>query len=379
MGLVAMHSSWLAIDSIRGCTNGCKYCLFQATGENNCSPKIVGTPSEAIEELLNFKYYDKKIPLCLLPGTDAFLNMENIGYLKNLIYEIINRGIVNDLIFVTKCFIPDDFIELLQEVKNTGRNVVVYLSYSGLGEEIEPNVVKKDIESNFKRLKKANINIVHYFRPFLPQNSTPEKLQEILNFVNQYTDVSTIMGLKLIRNFVDRIRDIWPDLPESREKLLKADSIWPEEAWNYFYENYSHSQNLFQTNTCALNCILRRPSPQYFNSEECQSYNLCSDEQRELCAKSCHYLDRKSVIHRLYGYLSQLNIPSDEMTYCFDENGGIALKNIDLTISDLSYLSFMLNLKIHLTDSNPFDNAYNSSFNGAKPLVLKRVNSNERY
>jgi len=29
MQLVEMHSSWLVLNSIVGCTNACKYCLLQ--------------------------------------------------------------------------------------------------------------------------------------------------------------------------------------------------------------------------------------------------------------------------------------------------------------------------------------------------------------
>ena len=40
-----------------------------------------------------------------------------------------------------------------------------------------------------------NIDVIHYFRPFLPQNSDPKRIEEILNFVNKYTDVSVTTGL----------------------------------------------------------------------------------------------------------------------------------------------------------------------------------------
>jgi len=66
MAVVEMHSSWLAINSILGCPNGCKYCLLQATGNNCSSSKELATPKEVVEKLLDYKYYDKDIPLCLL-------------------------------------------------------------------------------------------------------------------------------------------------------------------------------------------------------------------------------------------------------------------------------------------------------------------------
>jgi len=56
MQLIEMHSSWLVLNSIVGCTNACKYCLLQDKDNNICKPKILGTPEETIKELLNFKY-----------------------------------------------------------------------------------------------------------------------------------------------------------------------------------------------------------------------------------------------------------------------------------------------------------------------------------
>lgn len=370
MQLVSMHSSWLAVNSVVGCTNGCKYCLFQANGTNNVKPKILGTPEEAVKQLLDYKYYDEKIPVCLLPGTDAFLDEGNINYVNDLLDVINKYGVTNDLIIVTKCFIPDNIIEKLKEM-NKKQNVVIYLSYSGLPQELEPNVNKKSIEENFKRLSEAEIKIVHYFRPFLPQNSSKEKLEEILNFVSQYTNNSSIMGLKLIKTFIKQVSAIWPEIQGMEEELLKADAIWPEEVWDYFYNNYDHSQRLYQTNTCALNAELRKPSPQYYGSEECQNYNICSKEQRELCAKCKKEIDRESVITSLDNYLKKLGY-EQEYDFYFDENGGLALENIELSISDLSYLSFMLGIKVHLTESTPFDEVYNSALNGAKPYVLKK-------
>ncbi len=372
MELVAMHSSWLVIDSIKGCTNNCKYCLLQSNGNNNHKPKIIGTPKEAVDQLLNFKYYDEKIPLALLPSTDAFLNQDNINYLTQLLTEINNRNICNDLILITKCFIPDETIKLLKELKNNNRNVIVYLSYSGLDKDIEPNIKKEDIESNFKRLSDAGIDIIHYFRPFIPQNSDPEKIEEVLNFVNNYTNTSTIMGLKLIKNFIDKL-EIWDEVKEQKEECLNAESVWTEDAWNYFYDNYSHPQRVFQTNTCALNYKLNKPSTQYYNCDECQKYNYCDEKQRKLCESSSKSINKANVINELYSHLDKLNIDTNNLDYSFDSNGGLILKNVRLTISDLSYLSYMLNVKVYQKDNKPFEEIYNSALNGAKPKVMKKV------
>ena len=93
MSVIEMHSSWLAINSIVGCPNGCKYCLLQATNDNNCFPRQLVSPKEAVNQLLEYKYYDKDIPLCLLPNTDVFVNPKNIEYLLDLLQELENQNI----------------------------------------------------------------------------------------------------------------------------------------------------------------------------------------------------------------------------------------------------------------------------------------------
>jgi len=40
MPLVDMHSSWLVINSIVGCTNACKYCFLQDKNNHLHQPKI---------------------------------------------------------------------------------------------------------------------------------------------------------------------------------------------------------------------------------------------------------------------------------------------------------------------------------------------------
>ena len=57
MSVIEMHSSWLAINSVVGCPNGCKYCLLQANDNNICLPKELVSPKDAVKELLQKKYF----------------------------------------------------------------------------------------------------------------------------------------------------------------------------------------------------------------------------------------------------------------------------------------------------------------------------------
>lgn len=370
MSVIEMHSSWLAINSIVGCPNGCKYCLLQATNDNNCLPKELATPEEAVKQLLEYKYYDKDIPVCLLPNTDVFVNPKNVKYLLKLLDEIEKNNILNDLIIITKCKITDEVIMKVKGLKSKGQNVVFYISYSGLGKEIEPRISEEILRDNFKKLSENGIDVIHYYRPFLPQNSDPEKIKEILDYVNQYTDISVTTGLALIETFINKI-DCWDEIKENKEASLKANCVWPESAWNYFNNNYSHPQQIFQTNTCGLNTKLKRPSTQYYRTEECLKYNHCSKEQRERCRLAHQKISEDLIKMRCSLLLNKLGFDSNNVEYIFDKYGSLELKNINLKISDASYLSYKLGTKVYVSTNNIVKDTYNSTLNGAKPLVLK--------
>lgn len=370
MSVIEMHSSWLAINSIVGCPNGCKYCLLQATNDSNCFPRQLVSPKEAVNQLLEYKYYDKDIPLCLLPNTDVFVNSKNIEYLLDLLQELENQNIKNDLIIITKCNITDNVIKKVNKIKEKGQNVVFYISYSGLGKDIEPRISEEILQNNFKKLKENNIDVIHYFRPFLPQNSDPKRIEEILNFVNKYTDVSVTTGLALIETFIDKI-ECWNEVKVNRELCLKANCVWPESAWNYFNEDYSHKQQVFQTNTCGLNTKLKRPSTQYYGTEECLNYNHCSKEQRERCKLAHQELKKELIKEKCLILLTKLGFNTESIEFNFDKFGSLELRNIDLKISDASYLSYKLGVKVYISTNKIVSNTYNSTLNGAKPLVLK--------
>ena len=348
MALVEMHSSWLVLNSIVGCTNACKYCFLQDKSNNLCSPKILGTPEETIKELLEFKYYDETLPLCLFPNTDIFVNGSNIYYLLNTLNELERQNVNNDLILITKCLIPDMVLSKLKRMKDSGRNVVVYLSYSGLDNDIEPNVNHEDIKQNFKNLHKLGIPIVHYYRPFIPQNSSKEKIKEVLDFVHQFTPVSATMGLMYVPTMLDK-QDFWKELNSiDIEELKKATSIWPEDAWNYFYEDYDSSQFFYQTNTCALCTVLGQPS-QYYGTYECENYNHCSPEQKAICERfATRRKGKERLIKELKELLDKLGIVNKDYFYKYDGRKGLELFNLSLDVKTFAYLSHVLGNAVNL-------------------------------
>lgn len=365
--VIEMHSTWLAINSIVGCTNGCKYCFLQTKNENLKQPNIIIDEKNAIKELLESKYYNDSIPINLLPNTDSFLNRTNINYLKNLILEIKKNNINNPLTIVTKCSIDKSFINFIKEL-DMDKQIVFYLSYSGLGKSLEPNVNMDSIRNNFILLHENNIKVIHYFRPLIPQNSKKMHLDAILDYVSKYTDYSVITGLKLKEEYFDKI-DFWEELKDYRKEAIKAEGVWDKEAFDYFYRDYNREHYIYQTNACALSSILGNPNHEYYNSYECKNYNICSDKQREMC-KNIQPVNEAELLKRVENELKKLDKYNDKVIIKIEND--IRIENIDLYVSDLAYLTYVCHRKVTSSKKSETDNYFNSSLNSSKPLVLTK-------
>lgn len=363
---VELHNSWLALNSIVGCTNACKYC-FMGMDKNCAFPHYYATPEEVIQELLQFRYYDSSLPICLYPNTDIFLNQNNVNYLMQTLDLILKYHIPNDLVVITKCYIPESVLERFQKMIQKGHTIVVYLSYSGLGKEIEPNVNHEKLRDNFRRLKEKDIPTVHYYRPFVSQNSDPKKIQEVLDYVHQYTPVSVVTGLMLDGKRANYLQFFRGLKSFDSYDFTGYSSVWPASSWNYFHKNYQHSQLFYRINTCAYHTVLKRPCSMYYKSRECKSCH-CSEEQRERCRAS-FCLKRKTLEKQLHYYLQKLGVTS---TYLFriHRNNTLELIGEPLKSQDYIYLSHMLGILVYMKQNNT-DIKYDA-FHG-EPYVLKEA------
>lgn len=363
---VEMHTTWLALNSVIGCTNGCQYCFLQSTNKNISKPIYLKSSEKAIEDLLNSKYYLDNIPVCLLPNTDVFLNQSNMQYLKSLLQEIEKRNLKNPIILVTKCYIPDDFIQVIKNFKNKGHDIIIYLSLSGLPQELEPNVNHKLIKENFINLYNNGIKVIHYYRPITPLNSKRDNIIKMLDFVSKYSSTSVIGGLKIKEDYFNLIK-FWPELFEMKNQCLIADAIWPKEAYNFFYNEYTHQQKIYQTNYCALMYTLNKTAEAYYGTNECLNCNICSDEQRKKCKKKSLYskTKRKEDIIRQVEKIGY-TIKAENILI---EKNVIKIYETNLSIGDIAYLTFALNATI-ISDKSNNNNYWNSPLNGAKPLVI---------
>lgn len=365
--VIEMHDTWLAVNSIIGCTNNCKYCFLKSTSSNHTKPIVKLSAEEAIACLFSSKYYNDKIPVCLLPNTDPFLNEANIKYLETMLKILENKKVTNPIVIITKCLIPDNFINYLSELTSSGMQIVVYLSLSGLSTKYEPNINHENIRLNFHNLASHGIRVIHYYRPFIPDNSDASSITNMLDFVNQYTNISVVSGLKVKPDFIDKL-EFWDITKTSKLECLNSSGVWPKEAYDYFFKNYNHKQTIFMTNSCALSQALHKPSS-YYNTDECLNNNHCSKEQRALCAEF-RKNPNKNIDKKIEELLNKIGKYNESIKIIKNENS-IVIKNANLTIGDTAYLTFMLGQKVSIESKKDDDNFFNSPLTNAKPYIVK--------
>lgn len=366
--IVDVHATWLVLNPVQGCPKQCKYCFLKERGLNKVKPITLVSPEQAVNQLLESKFYIPDMPLCLFSQTDAFSTIENVEYLKQLIEILMERGVKNPIIFISKCNIPDDFINFIDKYEKNGHNFIFFLSYSGLDSKIEVGVDKKVIENNFIKLSKKNKKIIHYWRPFIPQNSNKEDILKIYNFVSKYCIASVAIGLKTTNDIIDNIS--WDKLKDNRDKALKSDNVWNNEAYDYLWNDLSRKEDypIFQTTSCALGYALNEPDRKFFyNTDICLNCNQCPKIQRELCKKKFErfkYPDKKYVVSLIKRFNKKVSIA--QIDY---KDRAIIIKDLKLEFNEISYLTERLGIRIVVAKK---ENGYywNTSINNANVLKI---------
>jgi len=369
--IIDLHATWLVINGIQGCPNKCKYCFLNGVNLTGKKPCELVTPKQAIKLLLESQYYNVDIPICIGTQTDLFSTPKNVEYAINLLEEIKLNNIKNPIIFITKCLVPDFFIEKIKEVKKNNK-IIFFLSYSGLEKDIEKGINKENIKKNFVNLFDNGIDIIHYWRPFVPQNSTKRKILEVYNFVKKYSRASVAIGLKVQENFIDKI-DFWKELSDNPE-TINAESIWTERGYNYIWGNKSVVEKkypIYQTTSCALALVLGKCDRNaFFNRDVCKNINNCPESQREICKT---YLKRSNItkeyilktILKLKGNIdiNNVKVKIDYRTNIIDIEG------IELSMKDFTYLTQITCYTIRAKKDRK-DYYWNTSVNNSKQMFI---------
>ena len=369
--IVDMHSTWLVLNPIQGCPKKCKYCFLKERGLNSVKPYVLAEPKEAVELLLNSNFYIEDIPLCLFSQTDLFSTPGNIEYGKKLITLLMGKNIKNPIVFITKCKIPQDFIDFVDEYEKQGHKFVFFLSYSGLNSDMEVGVDKEIIKNNFINLSKSSKKIVHYWRPLIPENSSKETIEEVYNFVKKYSKASITIGLKTTDEIIKNIR--WDKLNQNKEKATGVNNVWNKDAYEYIWKNIAKKKDeypLFQTTACALAYALEIPERKvFFNSFTCLNNNNCPEEQRKRCMKNQENLinySKEEIVGELIKFKKDVDPSQIEIDY---ENRIVKIYGVKLQLNVISCLTEKFKMKI-VAPKDENDYYWNSELTNVEMLKI---------
>ncbi len=370
--IIDLHATWLVVNPIQGCPNRCKYCFLNGVGLTGIKPIELLQPYETIKMLKESNLYNQQIPICIESQSDAFSTPKNIEYVKELIDIMHKQHIMNTKIFITKCKIPNNFIDYLKKYREAGHNFIFFLSYSGLDNDIEIGINKNNIKDNFIKLKENGFDIIHYWRPFIPQNSSKERIIEVMNFVKQYARCSIAIGLKAQNTFIDKL-DFWEDIKKYPEAPY-AESIWTKEAYEYIYGAnpiLNDDYPIFQSTSCAIAYVKKECDRNaFYGSNICMNYNKCPESQRKICNNYYIYTNKnisEETIKKLLDNL-HLDIRTVKITINY-ELRQICLEGIELGMKHFTYLTQLTRFKILAKKING-DYYWNTSVNNAKQLHI---------
>lgn len=340
------------VNPIQGCPNRCKYCFLQSVDGTGIRPIEIIKESDVISEIKKSKYYTPSIPLCFFSQTDIFSIPSNVEYLKRLLMLIRKTDIKNPLVFITKCSICDEIIEILQEMILEGFKILFYLSYSGLDSTIEGNIKEETIQNNFIKLSAANIPIIHYFRPLIPLNASRKRIDEIISFVSNYSIASVVAGLKIETAYQEKL-DFWPEIVEG-EDYTNAECVWPKGVRDVLKEyGLKYDYPIFETNTCALSLALGTEERYgFYNSAPCKCFNNCPKKMREKCEKvSLRNIQRNENDIRTPLIKLLKLIKKEVLDLQIELNDGLLqIKNVPLSNEDICFLSGELHIRINCTE-----------------------------
>lgn len=293
---IEMHASWLAVNSLQGCPKGCRYCFLRPWGQTQVKSKALLSPKKAVDELLNSDLYLPQTPLCLLTHTDPMATEVIRTHFSELLDEIFRRGLSNPVCFVTKCTVEDSIVERLGVAHASGKKVVAYWSLSGLDNKVERGVDHEKTRHSFLRLAETGVPIVHYWRPLVPENSTPDSILRVLDSVVGVAKCSVLTGLKLYSE-MEGYADYWADLRLHVPELVKYEGVMPDSirlALPFGTQKYP-SHPIFDSNSCAIAYVLHSENKVgTYGTHSCILRSRCSSRQVDLCRDSAKSAESSS-------------------------------------------------------------------------------------
>lgn len=281
------HDSWMSLDPVLGCPYDCTYCVLSNWGLNKCRPVIKKTPGECVAALLEHRFFTPgNTKIAIGNETDMFHPL-NTGYLLEILRQLSAGNISNPIILITKAPLHEGILEKISSIP--GLNVILFLSYSGLGSEYEPSFTPGQFRRNFILARSYRFPVVHFWRPLLPVNSSVEAVDNMLEFVSGYAMATVFIGLKIHPGLakITGNKKKFP-LPPG---VLDSPGEWM--APGTVETVYSRGKctvpqyPVFRHTSCALSYILKQPdyTATVYRKDICPG-SQCPESQRRMCEQA---------------------------------------------------------------------------------------------
>jgi DNA repair photolyase len=295
--LVSYHDTWVSIDPVQGCPYQCAYCVLRHANATGISPKLIAPVTECVHELLTHPLFSKDLTPIAIGNETDMMHPKNVDCLVTLLEELHRVKIANSIILITKAPLADPILRRIRAISL--RQIVFFLSYSGLGKTYEPNFSDEQLRENFKIATSHSFPVVHYWRPLLPENTTTEAIEKMLAFVSTTASATVFVGMKLHPELTKIVMEGGIKVPEERQhdygEWLAAETI----AKIYsIAKRLCPEYPLYRHASCALAFVRKLPNhtATVFRPDICLPSH-CSSEQRRICER-CRQSPSEQTIAR---------------------------------------------------------------------------------
>jgi DNA repair photolyase len=336
--LISYHDTWVSVDPVFGCPYECVYCVLRHSETVGIRPQKTVSAKECVLALKRYPFLiDGFTPVAIGNETDMFHSL-NQDYLLQLLAEIRNSEIKNPLILVTKGPLTE---QVLKRIRGIGElKLLFFLSYSGLPRHFEPNFAQETLQRNFELTKTYGFSTIHYWRPLLPDNTTPQAIREMLSFSSSNADAVVFTGLKLHPKLTRSIMQgtamsIPAELQDKTGEWLShevVDSIY------HVAGEICPGFSIYRHSSCALARVLQRANhtATIYRDDVCPR-SQCPPIQRRICEASRRVPHERQIVQ----VLAQLGRAID---FAFEDDK-LVLK-ADITQEEFAFLLHSLNYPI---------------------------------
>lgn len=348
---IVLAKSFLCLNAVFGCRNGCAYCYKHNWSiDNKFVPQQLFSIKDILKNLTDFPYYSSSIPLAIHNSTtDPFQSG-----VKEVTFEMLagleKRKINNIVSLITKEYLTKSDLRYLESFRYI--RPIVFVTYSGLSKKIE-NIVKDKRLNLMRNLKDTKLKKVLYFRPIIKgMNDSKRNIVRIMRLGERYFDCIVRSPIKLDINIIEHMAkkgifvnpkyDIGLNIHDSLKRML------PETRKKVNEELSKAKIPVFKKTSCAISWAFKQPD---YNTHWIRRNIYCTAncpfEQKERCKEAA---SKKIDRNKFDKQLKKIGKESS-----FKRNGEfISVSGKDFSYSDIKFLRMAVNFPVMIEKNGEY-------------------------